>query len=198
MTGDVAAVILAAGSSTRMRSPKQILRFRGLTLIRRAALVALEARCRPVIVVTGANAAPSRSELQDLDVREAWNRDWESGMASSIRTGIEAVLAADPDVAAVVLMLCDQPYVTAEVIAALAVAHRVTGKPVVASAYGGSFGAPALFSRALFADLSGLEGAGGAKQVISRYAANAHFVPFPGGKTDLDTPDDFARLLATG
>jgi len=190
----VGAVILAAGSSSRMGSPKQTLQYGGESLLRRAALAALGAGCRPVIVVTGANAELSRRELDGLDVREVLNTLWETGMASSVRAGVEGLVGADADAAAAVLMLCDQPRVTAEVISALVAAHRANGSAVVASAYGGSFGVPALFGRALFAELARLEGAAGAKQVIKRHASEAHFIPFQGGEVDVDTPDDFSRL----
>jgi molybdenum cofactor cytidylyltransferase len=193
----VGAVILAAGSSSRMGSPKQILQFRGMSLLRRAALAALGAGCFPVIVVTGANAELSRRELDGLDVREALNPHWETGMASSIRAGLEGLLGAGPDSAAAAFLLCDQPHLTAGVISGLAAAHRVTGKPVIASTYGGSFGVPALFSRSLFPELAKLEGGAGAKQVIKRYDSEAHFVPFRGGEVDVDTRDDFSRLIAT-
>ncbi|MEA2563427.1 MAG: xanthine dehydrogenase accessory factor [Acidobacteriota bacterium] len=192
----VGAVILAAGSSSRMGSPKQILQFQGKSLLRHAALAALGAGCSPVIVVTGAYAELSRRELEGLDVREMLNPHWETGMASSIGAGLEGLLGADPDAAAAVLMLCDQPHITAGVISGLAAAHRVTGKPVIASTYGGSFGVPALFGRSLFAELARLEGGAGAKQVIKRYASEAHFLPFRGGEVDVDTRDDFARLPA--
>ncbi|MCA1613604.1 MAG: nucleotidyltransferase family protein [Acidobacteria bacterium] len=188
-------MILAAGSSSRMGVPKQTLQFRGETLLRRAALAALVAGCRPVIVVTGAHAAQSRGELRGLNVLEVVNALWETGMASSIRAGVEGLVGADPEAAAAVLMLCDQPHVNAEVISGLVAAHRTTGRPVVASAYGESFGVPALFGRALFAELARLEGAAGAKQVIKRHAAEAHFLPFRGGEVDVDTPDDFSRLI---
>ena len=194
----VGAVILAAGASSRMGSPKQTLQYRGESLLRRAALAALGAGCRPVVVVTGANAELSRRELYGLDVREVSNPRWETGMASSVRAGVEALVGADADAGAAVLLLCDQPHVTAEVISDLVAAHRATGTLVVASAYGGSFGVPALFGRALFVELAQLEGAAGAKQVIKRYAAEAHFLPFPGGEVDVDTPDDFSRLTAEG
>lgn len=190
----VAAVILAAGASSRMGSPKQTLRYRGESLLRRAALAALGAGCRPVVVVTGAHAELSRRELEGLGVREAFNPYWETGMASSVRAGVEALAGADAD--GVVLMLCDQPHVTAEVISGLVAAHRATLRSVVASAYGGGFGVPALFGRTLFAELAQLEGAAGARQVIKRHASEAHFLPFPGGETDVDTPDDFSRLTA--
>ena len=191
----VGAVVLAAGASSRMGSPKQTLQFRGQSLLRRAAIAALSAGCRPVIVVTGANAELSRRELEGLDVREVLNTRWETGMASSIRAGIEELVSAAADADAAVMMLCDQPHVTAEVISGLVAAHRVTGRPVVASTYGGSFGVPAIFSRTLFAELARLEGAAGAKQVIERHASETHFLPFQGGEVDVDTPDDFSRLL---
>jgi molybdenum cofactor cytidylyltransferase len=181
-----------------MGSPKQTLRFRGESLLRRAAIAALEAGCCPVIVVTGANAEMSRRELEGLDVREVLNHRWETGMASSIRVGVEGLLGVLPDAVAAVFMLCDQPHVTAEVISGIVEAHRATGRTVVASTYGGSFGVPALFSRALFDELARLEGAFGAKQVIKKHASEAHFLPFPCGEVDVDTPDDFSRLIAQG
>jgi molybdenum cofactor cytidylyltransferase len=191
----VGAIVLAAGSSSRMGSPKQALQYRGESLLRRAALAALDAGCRPVIVVTGANAELSRRELDGLDVREVFNTLWETGMASSVRAGVEGLLSAEADVAAAVLLLCDQPHVTADVISSLVAAHRANGSPVVASMYGGSFGVPALFGRTLFDELARLEGSAGAKQVIKRHASEAHFLPFPGGEVDVDTPDDFSRLI---
>lgn len=194
----VGAVILAAGASSRMGRPKQTLQYRGESLLRRAALAALGAGCCPVIVVTGANAELSRREMAGLDVREVLNPRWETGMASSVRAGVEALVGAAAEAGAAVLLLCDQPHVTAAVISELIAAHRATERLVVASAYGGSFGVPALFGRALFVELAQLEGAAGAKQVIKRYAAEAHFIPFPGGEVDVDTPDDFSRLTAEG
>ena len=194
----VGAVVLAAGSSSRMGSPKQTLQYLGESLLRRAALAALGTACRPIIVVTGANAELSRRELDGLDVREVFNMRWETGMASSVRAGVEGLLSAAPDIDAVVLLLCDQPHVTAEVISGLVAAHRTTGSPIVASTYGGNFGVPALFGKSLFDELARLEGAAGAKQVIKRHASEAHFLPFDEGEVDVDTPDDFSRLTAKG
>ncbi|HEY9402659.1 MAG TPA: nucleotidyltransferase family protein [Pyrinomonadaceae bacterium] len=191
----VGAIVLAAGSSSRMGCPKQTLQYRGESLLRRAALAALGAECRPVIVVTGANAELSRRELDGLDVREVLNALWETGMASSVRAGVEGLVNADADVDAAVLLLCDQPHVTADIISGLIAAHRANGRIVVASTYGGSFGVPALFGRSLFDELARLEGTAGAKQVIKRHASEAHFLPFPCGEVDVDTPDDFSRLI---
>jgi molybdenum cofactor cytidylyltransferase len=193
----VGAVILAAGASTRMGVPKQLLQFGGETMLRRAASVALKAGCRPVVVVTGANAASSRKALRGLDVREAENQQWESGISSSVRVGIEALVTESPRTVAVVLMLCDQPFVTREIIARLVAAHRETGRSIVASRYGGSYGVPALFDKAHFAELTTLEGDAGAKQVIQKHLQKVHVLPFPEGEIDVDTPDDLARLQST-
>ncbi len=194
-------MVLAAGSSSRLGSPKQILSFRGTSLLRRSVTAALDAGCFPVVVVTGAYADLSRRELEGLGVREVLNPRWETGMASSICAGLEGLdLPVDLDIEAAIFLLCDQPHVTAGVLSGLADSYRATGKPVVASVYGGSggsFGVPALFSRSIFAELAGLEGGAGAKQVIQRYASQACFVPFPGGEVDVDTREDVSRLMET-
>jgi molybdenum cofactor cytidylyltransferase len=190
----IGAVVLAAGSASRMGRPKQALRFDGQSLLRRASLAALGGGCSPVIVVTGAYAELSRSELNGLDVREVFNPDWRTGMASSIRTGLEGLLAANPSAGAAVFLVCDQPRVTADVISGLIAAHCGTQRPVIVSSYGGGLGVPALFDRNLFAQLARLEGIAGAKHVIEENASDAYFLPFPGGELDVDTPDDFSRL----
>lgn len=192
----IGAVILAAGASTRMGTPKQLLEYRGETLLRRAAHAALKAGCSPVVVVMGAHAELLREELRGLDVLEAKNPHWASGMGSSVRVGVEAVVEADAGVAAVVLMLCDQPFVTSEVVAGLVATYRKSARPIVASQYGGSFGVPALFSKSFLEELARLEDGAGAKQIIQRHLPQVHLLPFPGGETDVDTPEDFARLLS--
>ena len=189
----IGAVILAAGASSRMGRPKQLLEYNGLTLVRRAALAARDAGCDPVVVVTGADAEELEKELRELNLQEANNPAWESGMGSSIRAGIQAVKANDK-ITAVVLMLCDQPFVTSNVLSALIAAHRKTGREIVASSYGGTIGVPALFGKAFFTELLRLEGEAGAKQVIQRDLTQVHLLPFPQGEIDIDTPADFARL----
>jgi molybdenum cofactor cytidylyltransferase len=192
---NVGAVILAAGSSSRMGTPKQVLQFEGNSLLRRATLAALGAKCRPVVVVTGAHAELCRRELDGLDVHEAFNANWETGMASSVRTGIECLINIDADTAGAVLLLCDQPHVTSDMISTLVATHDATEKSIVASAYAGGFGVPALFSRTLFKELMQLEGASGAKAIIKRHASDVHFLSFPDCETDVDTPNDFSLLL---
>jgi molybdenum cofactor cytidylyltransferase len=190
----VGAIILAAGASNRIGRPKQLLEFRGESLIRRAAAAALHAECGHVVIVTGANAEAMRYALRGLNVQEVENPQWESGMASSIRIGTAAIMAANPKTDAIVLMLCDQPFVTSEVIGKLINAHRETGCSIVASSYGDTFGVPALFEKSHYAELKTLEGDSGAKEIIQEHLARAQLVNFPEGAIDIDTPEDFARL----
>ena len=193
----IGAVILAAGASTRMGRPKQAIPFRGESLLRRAALAAVGAGCRPVIVVTGAHAELSRRELLGLNLGEIFNPDWEEGMGTSIAAGIAALEAADPAIRAAVILLCDQPFADSDIVRSLIETHRGTGKPIAASEYCDAFGAPALFSRSLFSELKGMRGNSGAKQVIKRHAAETAFVPFPEGAVDVDTPADLGKLISS-
>ena len=190
----ISAVILAAGVSKRLGMSKQMLVFRGEPLVRRAASAASQAGCSPVVVVTGATAEATRHALRKLNVREVENQQWQSGLSSSIRAGVAAVIEANERTDAIVLMLCDQPFVTWEVIGKLINAHRETGHSIVASSYGDSFGVPALFEKSHYRELMALEGAVGAKQIIQKHLARAKLVNFPEGAIDIDTPDDLARL----
>ena len=190
----VAVVVLAAGGSTRMGQPKQLLTFGGTTLLRRAAMTALESSCRPVCVVVGDQAEDLEHEVADLPVVVARNPAWDTGMASSIRAGVEAVLEANPRADAVVLMLCDQPLVTPELIDALAHEWRTTGRSLVASDYGGEHGVPALFARAWFGDLVRLTGDVGARTILRAHPTDVGLVPFPEAVFDVDSPADHQRL----
>ena len=193
---NIGAVILAAGASSRMGMPKQLLEYGGQTLVRRAALAARKAGCTPIVVVTGAHAKELENELRELRLRETNNAAWESGMGSSIRAGVQAVLETNDKISALILMVCDQPFVTSDVLSGLIRAHHKTGREIVASSYGAIIGVPALFGQAFFGELLRLNSATGARQVIQKHLAQVHAVSFPQGAVDLDTPADFARLLS--
>jgi molybdenum cofactor cytidylyltransferase len=147
-----------------------------------------------VVVVTGAHAVATREALSGLDVQEAKNQEWPSGISSSIRVGVEAVVRTSPSTAAILLMLCDQPFVTQELLVRIVATHRETGRSIIASSYGGSYGVPALFGKKYFAQLTALEGSVGAKQLIQKHIAEVQLVNFPQGEIDIDTPDDLSRL----
>lgn len=192
----VGLVILAAGASTRLGWPKQLLHYRGRSLLRHVAETAAGSVCRPIVVVLGAHAAKLEAELRGLPVRVVVNLLWRAGMATSLRRGVEALEAGEEFIAAVVITLCDQPLVTASAIDALVHAYRSVGRPIVASAYAGILGVPALFDRSLFPELLALEGEEGARRIIARHAEDVRGVPFPEAVLDIDTPEDCEKLLA--
>ncbi|GAA6621425.1 NTP transferase domain-containing protein [Scytonema sp. NUACC26] len=193
---NIGLILLAAGASTRMGTPKQLLQYQQQSLLRHMVEVAVASVCNPVIVVLGAYADRIRSEIELSNVRIVENHCWSEGMSTSIRSGIEAL---NEDVDAVVLMLCDQPFVSTQIINQLVNVFWATGGQIVASEYGGVQGVPALFKRTLFAELLTLSGAAGARQVIKQNAREVVSLPFPEGLFDLDTRDDyeqFQKLIA--
>lgn len=186
-------VVLAAGASRRLPGPKQLLRYRGVTLLRHAAQAAVAAACGPVAVVLAAGAGLLRFELQDLDVRIVENPDAAQGLSTSVRAGL-AALDRGGESDAVLFMTCDQPEVTSELLRRLVAAFAASHPAAVACEYGGIVGVPALFGRALFVELRALAGDAGAKQILQRHLAGTVRVPFQGGTLDIDTPEDVRRL----
>jgi molybdenum cofactor cytidylyltransferase len=191
------AIVLAAGASTRMGRPKQLLTYQGQSLLRRAASAAVTAVHGPVAVVLGAHAEKIYPELEGLPVWAVENPDWAEGMGASIRTGMQALLRVEPGLAGVLLLLCDQPHVQASSLKALLEAHERTEAPVVASAYGEVLGVPAFFEQSFFDALLQLKGQEGARKVIVAYPEAVLAVPFPEGAVDVDTPGDYEGLFFT-
>ncbi len=188
----VVAIVLAAGGSSRMGTPKMLARLDGRPLVCGATETALVSRVDDVIVVVGANAAEVRGVLEGTPARFVDNPDWSTGLAGSIRCGVETAREAD----AVLLILADQPALTPGILDALVEAHRA-GRTQAACQYeDGTIGPPALLGRAHFAALQSLEGDQGARALLR--AGNPVLVPFPGGTLDVDTPEDLARAREAG
>ncbi len=191
----IGVIILAAGASTRMGTPKQLLPYGGRSLLRHAAETAITTGCRPIVVVLGSQAQLLLTELHDLPVQTAENPDWEQGMGSSLRTGMQALrTSAACELDAVLVMLCDQPLVTITHLKSLISTFRETGQLVVASEYNQTSGVPALFSNPLFAELINLTGKEGAKQILQRHRDRMITLPIPEAAIDIDTLEDYRRL----
>jgi xanthine/CO dehydrogenase XdhC/CoxF family maturation factor/CTP:molybdopterin cytidylyltransferase MocA len=188
-----AVVILAAGGSRRLGRPKQLVEIAGRSLVRRAAEAALSAGSGSVYVVVGAEVAGVRAELDGLPVEVVLNDAWREGMASSIRVAIEAIERRERPVETLVLMLCDQPGVSGDVLRRLLEAYRATRAPVVASRYPEGPGVPALFHAELFPALKSLGGDVGARQLIRHLDRDVVTIPF-GLTDDVDTPADVERV----
>lgn len=190
----IGTVILAAGESARMGQLKQLLTYHGVTLLRRTAETALALGCGPVVVVLGAHAGIVRPTLSGLPVLAVENPDWRDGMATSLCAGLREILRADPAVEGVLVLLCDQPLVSATALCLLLETNRANPCLIVAAEYAGTLGVPALFARPLFAELLALTGKEGARSVIQKHRSDAAGVPMPDAAIDVDTATDFAAL----
>jgi len=192
---DIAAIILAAGASTRMGSPKQLLELQGKPLVVRACEAISGAEIKDIIVVVGANAAQVSAALAlaKQPVRIVENPAWPEGMGASIRAGAAAI-ANDHNGA--LIALCDQPRFSTEAVKKMLAAWNAAGGApdvIVAARYAGRAGAPAIFGRNYFARLRALAGAEGAKHILSGNAQNLRLVDLPELSLDVDTPEDWAR-----
>ena len=190
----IAAVILAAGASTRMGTPKQLLQWQGRSLLRSITKTAIAADCEPIIIVLGAFSDRIQAEVIDLPVQIVNNPEWQTGMGSSIRTGIKALLDRNMDVKATILLLCDQPFVSPQTIGRLRSIYDTTHQSIVAASYQDTIGVPALFDRQLFPELLKLDCAEGAKIVIKNHLNATATIDFPQGAIDLDTPMDYQQI----
>jgi molybdenum cofactor cytidylyltransferase len=193
MTG---IIILAAGASTRLGEPKQMLQYQGKALLQRAVQAADDTGCKPIIVVVGSNHKSVSREVDTSAATIIYNPDWALGMASSIKIGITELQKFEPALDGAIVMLCDQPFVDAKLLKALKDEKLNSGKKIVACSYKNTLGVPVLFDQKYFEDLLLLQGEEGAKSLIKKYKEDVSSIPFPRGAIDIDTKDDYRQLLS--
>jgi molybdenum cofactor cytidylyltransferase len=193
----IGAIILAAGSSSRMGRAKQLIQIDGQSLLRRAIRAALDGGCSLVVVVTGAHADIVAPELADLPVIQAFNSAWEGGMGSSIRRGLSALLESESAIAAAAILLCDQPRLSADIVRTLLSTWSASGRPMAACEYGNTIGPPCCFAPSMFDALGRIGDADGAKKLLLSDRKNVQTLAWPDGRYDLDTPQDWQRLCQT-
>lgn len=191
-------VILAAGASTRMGTPKQLLEYEGRPLLLRAVEAALASPAWPVVVVLGSHATQIRPMLARLPVLITENAAWSEGMAASIREGVTTLQQFSRGLDAAIIALCDQPAFSAEVIMQLIATQQATGCGIVAARYAGRNGAPALFRHEHFATLVHLTGEEGARTLLNGDPGQVAAIDLPALAIDLDTPGDFAAQNPKG
>ena len=193
----IAAVILAAGQSERLGQPKQLLPYRGKTLLRSTVDCAIEAACSPVIVVLGARADLVQVTIEGVEVESVLNKKWREGLGTTIRAGIQALQKHDgfSDVSGVVLLNSDQPLLRSEVIRRMQKKFDEVPGRVVACQYADTTGTPALFEKTLIPRLLELPANSGAKPVIEHEAGMLRRHSWPEGALDIDTPDDYCALI---
>lgn len=191
---NIGIVILAAGASTRLGKPKQRLKYNGNSLLQNAIDASVNSVAASVVVVLGANADDILQETNKSGINTIINTEWEEGMASSIRIGLNELLFISPVTEAVIFMVCDQPYISSELINELIQTHLDTGKPMVTCNYGETIGPPALFHRSLFNELMKLKGDAGARKIIQQHIDAIATISFTKGNIDIDTAEDYNDL----
>ncbi|KAA6438734.1 nucleotidyltransferase family protein [Dyadobacter flavalbus] len=191
-------VILAAGNSSRLGEPKQLLKYQDKTLICHIAEAAVEAASREVVVVTGSGATLIEKELEPLTFHQAFNANWEMGMGSSVAAGIAKLLEVNPLGKGAIIAVSDQPFVTSDLFNALFQKSEETGAGIAACAYDDTIGTPVFFSKKYFDILLKLNGADGAKKLLKKYESDVTTVSFPAGSIDIDTAADYQKLLKSG
>ncbi|AYA36140.1 nucleotidyltransferase family protein [Hymenobacter oligotrophus] len=195
----VAAIILAAGSSSRMGTPKQLLNYQGTTLLRRVAEQAVAADCAPIVLVTGHLHEPLLHEVKGLPIIGVHNPDWALGMGGTLKIGLQALeqQSHTEQLSGVLVLLSDQPLVTADLLHKLIALHRNSAAPAVATQYAGSIGVPAVFARSHWQRLASLPPQQGAKKLLEHLGPEVATIDFAPAALDIDTPEQYAALLAS-
>jgi molybdenum cofactor cytidylyltransferase len=188
---NVYAIILAAGKSSRMGSPKQLLQWRNRSLLEHTILNARPIFNERIIVVLGAHSGPIQAAVDLGTVTSIINPDWQKGMAASIRVGVQALPAS---ASAALILLCDQPLISATHIHNLLNGWQNAPARILASQYHHSVGVPALFPADFFEHLLILKGDRGAKPLLSKYANSLLKIPLPEAELDIDSKEDFDYL----
>jgi len=193
--GPIIGVILAAGSSSRLGRPKQLLSLGDRTVLAHTLANARAATLDGLIVVLGHEAATIQERIDFGTARIVINDDYREGQSTSLRAGLAAL---PPNANAALFILGDQPLIGPAVLDALIVARRATAAPIVMPTYDGQRGNPVLIARNLFPELATVTGDQGARSVIRAHSAAVHEVAIPGAPPtdDLDTQEDYDRLLA--
>jgi molybdenum cofactor cytidylyltransferase len=191
-----AAILLAAGASSRLGKPKQLLLYKGKTLLQNALSAAKSSQLNPIVVVLGADATFIGKKIEETNIHIVYNPEWQEGIASSIRHGIQELEKIASDADAAIIMVCDQPHITSSLLNDLLTAQQQTKKPIVASRYNGVAGTPALFHKTIFPELLLLKGDKGAGKILREETNRVTTIPFPLGAIDIDTADNYEKLMS--
>jgi molybdenum cofactor cytidylyltransferase len=192
-----AVVIVAAGESKRLGTPKQLLPYQGGTLLNRLIANLKQATDFPIFLILGASSEKIIEEISATDFSITINENWQEGMASSIRLGIQVAQKNVPNLEGIMLVVCDQPFIAVANIQALIKLQKNSNLPIAASYYANILGTPALFHKSVFPDLLKLSGDVGAKNIIQQRGTEVAKLHFEEGLVDIDTPEDYQQLLAS-
>ncbi|RYG07813.1 MAG: nucleotidyltransferase family protein [Chitinophagaceae bacterium] len=189
-------IILAAGNSSRMGRPKQLLDYKGKTLLQTVIDEALKTNFKPVIVVLGANAEENAKHHQTDEVTFVVNDSWEKGMATSIVAGLSTLINNDSEIESTIIAVADQAFIKMSNFNNLIEKQKETGKNIIASKYAETIGTPVLFKEHYFDSLLSLTGDEGAKNLLKQYPQDVETVVFEEGEIDIDTETDYNHLIS--
>lgn len=187
-------LILAAGNSSRLGQPKQLLQFKGKSLLSNVVSQALEI-AQAVVIVTGSKNDEIGNEIHDLKALATENPNWQEGMGSSINSGLKKLLDNFPTIENVIISVCDQPFIEASIFSELISKQKDSQKNIVASAYSNTLGTPVLFTKKYFPDLIALSGNEGAKKLLDKFKEDVAQISFEKGAIDIDTIEDYEQLI---
>lgn len=190
----IGIVILAAGGSIRLGQPKQLLTYRGKTLLENAIDAGQQSKAIETVVVLGGNEAVIRRQVNFAQTLVISNSDWQKGMSGSLRLGLNFLISRRP-LEGILLMLVDQPFVDTALLDKMMEDWMESNKGIVACAYQNTLGVPAIFGKEYFPELLALSDAEGAKKVIYSHPSDTSVIDFPLGSVDVDTQQDYEKLL---
>ncbi len=193
----IGIVLLAAGSSSRMGRPKQLLPIEGEPLLVRSVKAAVGSKAHELVVVLGSNYKSHREVIAGFSIEIIENQEWQKGMGNSLKKGLSHLIDKNDSLNAVIVLVCDQPYLSSDIINKLIEEFEQTKSVIVASVYTGIIGVPALFDSSVFEKILHLGDEQGAKKLIQQQLANVKAVDFPKGIIDLDFPEDYESLLGS-
>lgn len=190
----IGVIILAAGSSGRLGYPKQLVGFRGKSLLQHSIDVAESVDFKTKILILGAKAEEIESKLDIRNFEVVYNENWKDGMGTSISKGISEAIKLEKELDHILILLSDQPFVTGKKIQELIQVQLDSKTPATFSEYADEVGVPAIFSRELFSKLKKLKKDQGAKKLILKNQIEFKTVKFEGGNFDVDTAEDVDLL----
>ena len=188
-------IILAAGGSSRLGRPKQLLQYKSQSLLKKIVGIAVQVEPNNSLVVIGAEKESMQKELVQTGIAIAVNINWQQGMSTSIKIGLSQLLISNPALNGCIFSVCDQPFITAGLLQNLQKKHQQSSKGIIAAAYAGTAGTPVLLDKKYFDELMHLENDEGAKKILHKYNHDLATIPFEGGEVDIDTKEDYKKLL---
>lgn len=178
-----------------MGTAKQLLSYQGKTLLDRTIDTTLEVFEQDhIILVLGANHKEIASKIENKNIQISINDDWQSGMASSVKTGLETLVNQFPDMENCFISVCDQPYLSSKIFTQMFRRKENSNREIVAARYSDTIGVPALFSKKYFTALMSLTGEQGAKKIIQQNMEDVETFEFEDGAIDIDTETDYENL----